>query len=166
MTATLIVTAFPLLMILAGAGDVIALRIPNWIVAALLLLFIPAAYVAGLGWNGVLPHLAVFAVLLVAGFLLFAANIFGAGDAKLLAAAGLWFGWPASAPFLTWTIIAGGVLAIAVALWSLVQINSEITGGRAARLWGSLKPNVPYGYAIAAGAILALPQSVWMGLLS
>ncbi|NJM30445.1 MAG: pilus assembly protein CpaA, partial [Rhizobiales bacterium] len=39
MTATLIVTAFPLLMILAGAGDAIALRIPNWIVAALVILF-------------------------------------------------------------------------------------------------------------------------------
>jgi prepilin peptidase CpaA len=165
MTATLVVTAFPLLMILAGAGDAIALRIPNWIVAALLLLFVPASYFAGLGWSGVLPHLAAFAILLVAGFLLFAANIFGAGDAKLLAAAGLWFGWPASAPFLTWTIVAGGVLAIAVAIWSLIQLNSEVKGGRAAKLWGGLKPNVPYGYAIAAGAILALPQTAWMELL-
>jgi prepilin peptidase CpaA len=166
MTATLVVTAFPLLMILAGAGDAIALRIPNWVVAALIVLFIPASYFAGLGWSGVLPHLAAFAVLLAAGFLLFAANIFGAGDAKLLAAAGLWFGWPASAPFLSWTIVAGGVLAAAIGVWSLIQLNSEIKDGRVAKLWGSLKPNVPYGYAIAAGAILALPHSAWMGLLS
>jgi prepilin peptidase CpaA len=166
MDATLLVTAFPLLMVIAGAGDAIALRIPNWIVAALILLFIPAAYLTGMSWSAAGLHLLSFAVLLVAGFLLFAANIFGAGDAKLMAAAGLWYGWPASAPFLTWTIIAGGLLAIVIALWSLLQLNSEVHDGRLSRLWGSLKPNVPYGYAIAIGAILTFPQSWWMASVS
>ena len=33
------------------------------------------------------------AVMLIAGFALFAAGIFGGGDAKLLAASAVWFGW-------------------------------------------------------------------------
>ena len=89
-------------------------------------------------------------------------SLFGGGDAKLLAAAGLWLGWPDLMPFLIMTAFAGGILALCIGAWSLISINSEIKGGSIFRRLGTIKPNVPYGYAFAIGAILAFPQSWWM----
>ena len=106
----------------------------------------------------VLTGVALFAV----GFALFAAGLFGGGDAKLLAAAGLWFGWPQTVPFLVLTALAGGLLALVIGSWSAIAMSSEIHGGSWAKRLSAVKPNVPYGYAFAAGAILAFPESWWM----
>ncbi|MGE0240508.1 MAG: peptidase, partial [Parvibaculaceae bacterium] len=82
--------------------------------------------------------------------------------AKLLAAAGLWFGWPAVAPFLIYPAIAGGVLALAFQVWSMLKIEQEVREiGWAKRLL-NFKADLPYGIAIAAGAILAFPGTWWM----
>jgi prepilin peptidase CpaA len=100
------------------------------------------------------------------GFALFSFGLFGGGDAKLLAAAGLWFGTAQTMPFLIATVIAGGALAIAVALWSVFMTMVEIQGvgaenriGKAAR---KIRPKLPYGFALAIGAIIAYPQTWWI----
>jgi Flp pilus assembly protein protease CpaA len=41
-------------------------------------------------------------------------------------------------------------------------MNAEIQGKSWAKRFAGLKPDVPYGYALAIGAILAFPQSWWM----
>jgi prepilin peptidase CpaA len=107
-------------------------------------------------------HLASGAGLFAAGFALFSLGLFGGGDAKLLAAAGLWFGWPQTLPFLVLTVLAGGVLALCVGGWSVIMKSSEIHDGPWLKRFSSIKPNVPYGYAFAIGAILAFPESWWM----
>ena len=89
--------------------------------------------------------------------------MFGGGDAKLLAAAGLWFGTAQVLPFLVFTVLAGGALALLVGVWSMISMDWEIHEVRWATKVKNLKPNVPYGYAFAIGAILAFPQSWWMG---
>ncbi len=162
MTAFLSVTLFPLLMIIAGTGDALSMRIPNWLTLLIALLFIPMALLTGMPWSLIGIHLAVGFGLFVVGFALFALGLFGGGDSKLLAAAGLWLGWADLMPFLVMTAFAGGVLALCVGIWSAINVSSEIKDGSIFKHLGSIKPNVPYGYAFAIGAILAFPQSWWM----
>ena len=64
--------------------------------------------------------------MLVLGFALFAAGLFGGGDAKLMAAAALWLGWSTGTSVLVFTALAGGVLAIVYLGWSFVQMLIEI----------------------------------------
>ncbi len=153
---------FPVLMIVAGAGDALSLRIPNWLTGLIAASFFPLALASGMPWDVMLMHLATGTGLFFAGFALFALGLFGGGDAKLIAAAGLWFGWPNAVPFLVLAVFAGGLLALAVGLWAVLNMNAEIKGQSWPKRLSSLKPNVPYGYALAIGAILALPQSGWM----
>ncbi|MFO1123620.1 MAG: prepilin peptidase [Hyphomicrobiales bacterium] len=164
MTAFLSVTLFPTLMIIAGAGDALTMRIPNWLTIFIALLFLPMALLTGMAWADIGMHVLVGLGMFVLGFVFFALGLFGGGDAKLLAAAGLWLGWPDLMPFLFITALAGGVLALCVAVWSALNFNAEIQGGSIAKRLGAIKPSVPYGYAFAIGAVLAFPQTWWFGV--
>ena len=166
MISTLSITLFPLLMIIAGAGDALSMRIPNWLTLLIALLFLPMALLTGMPWSMIGIHILVGACMFAAGFVFFALGLFGGGDAKLLAAAGLWLGWPDLMPFLVMTAFAGGALALCVGIWSAINVTSEINDGSIFRRLGSIKPNVPYGYAFAIGAILSFPQSWWMSAVS
>lgn len=160
------ISLLPLLMIVAALSDLTSLRIPNWLTLLIAVLFFPMAWLTGMplvefGW-----HVAAGAILFVAGIALFALRLFGGGDSKLMAAAGLWFGTSQTLPFLVATVIAGGVLAIAVALWSMIMVSAEIHGLEAdkgiGRIAHKIKPKLPYGFAFAIGAIVAYPQTWWM----
>ncbi len=162
MISFLSITLFPVLMIVAGAGDALSMRIPNWLTLLIAVLFFPMAALTGMPWDALGLHVAVGFGMFVAGFLCFSLGLFGGGDAKLLAAAGLWLGWPDLLPFLVMTAFAGGALALCVGVWSMINLSSEVHGGTIFQRFGAIKPNVPYGYAFAIGAILAFPQSWWM----
>lgn len=155
-------TLFPALMIIAGAGDALSLRIPNWLTGGIVLLFFPMALLTGMPLQDVGLHVLAGFGVLVAGFVIFSVGLFGAGDAKLLAAAGLWLGWPDLLPFLLLSALAGGIVGLCIAAWALINQHSEIHDGAIFRRLGALKPSVPYGYAFAIGAILAFPESWWM----
>jgi prepilin peptidase CpaA len=162
MIALLAQILLPFLVVVAGAHDFFTLRIPNWLNALIALAFFPLALMTGMPMDAMLWHCAAAVVILVVGFGLFSGGFIGGGDAKLLAAAGLWFGWPAVAPFLIYTAIAGGVLALAFQMWSMLKIEQEVREiGWAKRLL-NFKADLPYGIAIAAGAILAFPGTWWM----
>ena len=62
-------------------------------------------------------------------------------------------------PFVVYTVLAGGVLAVIVLIWNLLRADLEIRGHTWIGRFEKFKPNVPYGIAIAAGAILAYPQA-------
>jgi prepilin peptidase CpaA len=156
------ITIFPVLMIIAGAGDALSLRIPNWLTGLIALLFLPMAYLTGMPLDVFGIHLLTGFGMFFVGFGLFALGLFGGGDAKLIAAAGLWFGWPDIVPFLALTAIAGGILALVIGTWSAISMSTEIHFESWAKRIAGLKPNVPYGYALAIGAILAFPESWWM----
>jgi prepilin peptidase CpaA len=156
------ISVFPLLMIIAGAGDALSLRIPNWLTLAIFAAFFPLAFATGMPLDIFGHHLLTAIVLFILGFLLFSAGLFGGGDAKLMAAAGIWFGSAQALPFLIFTVMAGGVLALCVGLWSIISMSWEIHDASWSKKLLGLRPNVPYGYAFAIGAILAFPQSWWM----
>lgn len=149
-------------MIVAGAGDALSLRIPNWLNLTIFAAFFPLAWATGMPLAVFGLHVLTAAILLVVGFAFFSAGLFGGGDAKLMAAAGVWFGSAQALPFLVFTVIAGGVLALCIVLWSAISMSWEVQDVSWAKKFTSLKPNVPYGYAFAIGAILAFPESWWM----
>jgi prepilin peptidase CpaA len=140
----------PTLMILAAASDVTSYRIPNWLTAATALLFFPMAWASAMPLNEFMYHLMGGAILFAAGLALFFLGQFGGGDSKLMAAAGLWLGTTQTVPFLYITVLAGGALAAGMLLWAMF--------GSKAGVW---KQKVPYGLALAFGAIVAYPQSWW-----
>jgi len=156
------ISIFPLLMIIAGAGDALSLRIPNWLTLTIFAAFFPLAWATGMPLAVFGLHLLTAAILFVVGFVLFSFGFFGGGDAKLMAAAGLWFGSTQALPFLAFTVIAGGVLALCILLWSVISMIWDFHDVSWAKKLSGLKPSVPYGYAFAIGAILAFPESWWM----
>ena len=149
-------------MIIAGAGDALSLRIPNWLTLTIFAAFFPLAWATGMPLAVFGLHVLTAVILLVAGFGLFSAGFFGGGDAKLMAAAGVWFGSTQALPFLAFTVIAGGVLALCILLWSVISMSWDIHDVSWAKKLSGLKPSVPYGYALTIGAILAFPESWWM----
>lgn len=159
----LVVAVFPALVIVAALGDAVSYRIPNWISVALLAAFAVAVPVLGLSLVDLGLHAAVGAAALVIGFVMFSLRWIGGGDAKLFAVAALWFGWPAAATYATMTMIAGGAVSIVLLALRSDFIRPYVPTGPAwfMRL-AQPGQDVPYGLAIAAGALAAFPTSSLM----
>jgi prepilin peptidase CpaA len=162
LTAVLLV--FPALVILGGARDLVSYRIPNWISLALLAGFALAALaalVAGVAPSALGLNLAVGAGALVVGAIMFALGWIGGGDAKLFAAAALWIGWPAAGDYVVVTGLAGGALAtLLLSLRSAIFRPYVLSGPPWFMRLAEPGENVPYGVAIAVGALVAFPGSV------
>ena len=107
---------FSVLLLAVAFSDVRSHRIPNLYVAGILLLY-PAFVLTSpiaISWTS---GLICFAIVLAIGFVLSVLGLFGAGDAKLLAATSLWAGAPFIFPFLMITALSGGIFA--AVLWFL-----------------------------------------------
>lgn len=141
-----------LLLMAAAVQDAISLRISNVTVLLVLVAGIVAAVVVGPELR-LWQNLLVFAGLLAVGTPIFAAGKLGGGDVKLLAAAGLWFDLWGAFWMLVDVAIAGGVLALLILFlrafgWSQ-KIRDRVVLLRP-------KGGIPYGIAIAAGALIAM----------
>ncbi len=171
MLQTLSQSLLPILLISAAASDALSFRIPNWLTGLTAILFFPMAWATGMPLHEFGVHLLAGVLLFVLGFAFFQLKLFGGGDAKLMAAAGLWFGTSQILPFLFMTAMAGGILGVVIGLWSMTSISWEIhaenvdLGGVGKKL-RALKPNVPYGLAFAIGGIIVFKDSWWMNLVA
>ncbi len=162
----IVLTILPALLIIAAVNDLMTFRIPNWISLALLGLFLVVAPLAGLGWMIIASHLALGFVLLLAGMAMFAMNLLGGGDAKLLAAVGLWMGLPAMPAYLAWAAIAGGLLALTILMFRRAPLAAAVAETPWIARLHDKEAGIPYGIALAAGALIALPQTAWFALLA
>lgn len=158
LAAFLLSLAFPALLALGAACDVMRYRIPNAVSIVLALLYLPAALAAGHGLEQIAWHLAAGATVLLIGMGLFFAGLFGGADAKMLAAAACWTGFALLPPFLITMALAGGVLALALLAGRFVLRRTAL--GRRHESSGTwlgrqlIRPRaVPYGVAIAVGGI-------------
>lgn len=131
---------------LFGAGmitDLRSRRIPNAIPLALLGLFAGYAFMGGAGpvvslWK----NLAIGALLLGVGFVFYLGGRFGAGDAKLIAVAGLWAG-PAD---LSLFLFGLGACALALSLFALLPFETT----------RRLRTELPFAVAIAPPAMAVM----------
>jgi prepilin peptidase CpaA len=164
MPATIAVGLFILLMLIAAVSDLRWFKLPNWLVVAVAVLFFPAALATGMSFGLSLWHVLASLLVLLGGFALFSAGFIGGGDAKLLAAVTLWLGWADLPMFLLYTALAGGALAVAMLVWEVIRTHFDITGNPESSMMRrlvSLRPDLPYGVAIAAGACITLPYTWW-----
>lgn len=151
-----LVSAFLGLVVLAAAWDVASFRIPNAItlaVAALYPLHVFAASSA-VDWQG---GLAVGLAAFVVGTLCFGFGLLGGGDVKLIAAVALWAGPDHVLAFLIITALAGGLaglILVSPARYAIAMASDRI--GLTSVRDAALERKLPYGTAIAAGAIAAL----------
>ena len=155
MLEILALTIFAGLLIYAACSDIASLTIPNWVSIALAGVFPAAALAAGLPLGDIGMHLLFGLAVLAIGFFLFQANIIGGGDAKLLAAATVWTGFPGLPVFLFWTAIAGGILALALLAARQFLKQTETRPAFVNRLLK--QTGIPYGLAIMAGGLMAIP---------
>mgnify|MGYP001396353500 FL=1 len=155
MLEILALTAFAGLLIYAACSDIASLTIPNWVSIALTGIFPAAALAAGLPLGDIGMHMLFGLAVLAIGFFLFQANIIGGGDAKLLAAATVWTGFPGLPIFLFWTAVAGGILALALLAARQFLNQAESHPAFLNRLLK--QTGIPYGLAIMAGGLMAIP---------
>ncbi len=150
----------PALVIVAGLKDLISMTIPNWISGALVVAFFPAAFAVGLAPMTVVAHLGLAAGALAVGAGMFALRWIGGGDAKLMAAACLWLGLTGSGMFLLWTGLVGGLFCVAL-LFARFYSRPYLSATSPGWIVHLMEPrgDIPYGVAIAAGALMAYPSS-------
>jgi prepilin peptidase CpaA len=145
---------------IAVATDLRSRRIPNALTAAL------AVAALGLhatsGWAAFGIALATLVGVLFIGLVAFSFGWLGGGDVKLLAAGAAALGFPDAVPFLVYTAIGGGVLAIVFAtvtgrLGSVLRSVSLILRPFAYKGTVAVAPAnpimLPYAVAIAFGAL-------------
>ncbi len=154
-----ILVVFPLLMIGAGIGDCLTFKIPNWLTGLIGIMFFSAALYAGMPMAEIGWHLAAAGIVLACCFALFCFGHFGGGDAKLLTVAALWIGFSPLLAFLIFVSLSGGVLAIVMKIWWMVKLQFERAGMEQLSKRVKASIDLPYGIAIAAGAIFAFPDS-------
>ncbi len=162
MVEILLFTLFPALMIVAGIGDCVTMKIPNWLNVLIGISFFGAAFLAGMPLEQIGWHVAVAALVLVFGFGLFAFSYIGGGDAKLLSVAALWLGTGQVMEFLVVMTLAGGVLALAMKFWWWIRLEFELRGFEQVKSRIKTSIDIPYGIAIAAGALFAFRHSWWL----
>lgn len=154
---------FPVLVVVGALRDLTSYTIPNWVSGLLILGFVPAALSLGLPIPIMGLHLGVGVAALVIGMAMFALNWIGGGDAKLFAAGALWLGWPASMDYVLVTAIAGGALTFALlGLRSPLVRPYVLSGPGWVNRLAEPEGDLPYGVAIAVGALVAFPGSALM----
>jgi prepilin peptidase CpaA len=143
-----------IVLIAAAISDLRSFRISNIFPAILILLFVIVHAIAGFSaslWDNLLH----FLLALVVGMGLFSMRWIGGGDAKLYAAAALWFSWAGAVTLILATTIAGLILAVAFIAARMLGLRKNVP--REDR-------RIPYGVAIAAGAILSAAWSGWSAI--
>lgn len=156
---------FPGLLALAAGYDLVSYTIPNRLSLAIALAFIVFGMAVGLPLAQWGAHLAAFAIALVLGFSLFAVRLIGGGDAKLFAATGLWFGLSDLLPYGLIAALCGGGLALALLSVRRLPMPAQLGGYRWVMRLHDKAAGIPYGVALAAGALLLLPEAQIFRLL-
>jgi prepilin peptidase CpaA len=161
----LLLLAFPAAMVFAGAMDLLTMTIPNRISLFLVAAFAVAAPLAGLSIHDILVHLAAGSAVLAIGIVLFSLGWLGGGDAKLMAAAALWFGTDNLVMYFAQVAVFGGVLAVAILLYRRIPVPAIPVPAWAERLHQK-NCGIPYGIAIAAAALKMYPNTPWFTAFS
>ncbi|TXH36875.1 MAG: peptidase [Rhodospirillaceae bacterium] len=132
-----------LLFIGAAVSDAKHYVIPNWLTAGIALMAAVSFFRPETDPVFLAVHFASALLVLAVGFTLFAWNLFGGGDVKLLAALAFWTGFADLPRLLLVTTLAGGVLALGILAWRRLRLATGET----------IDQRLPYGIAIAAGGI-------------
>lgn len=154
--------SFPAAMAFAAAMDLFTMTIPNRISIGLVLAFLVAALVAPLGWSEFASHVGAGTLMLAVGIAMFALGWLGGGDAKLLAAAALWFGFEGLIQYLVLVALAGGGLALLIFGYRFLPPPLWLCRHEWAMRLHTKAGGIPYGIALAAAGLWLYPSSPWL----
>lgn len=153
---------FPALVAFAAASDLFTMTISNRVSLALIAGFLLLAPFCGMGGTDILMHLAAGAIVLLVAFGCFAMGWVGGGDAKLAASAALWFGFAELMNYLTYASLIGGVLTILLLQLRQWPLPYALTGQAWLMRLHAKESGIPYGIALAIGALAVYPQTEWV----
>jgi prepilin peptidase CpaA len=146
--------------LVAAYTDMTRGRIPNALV--IMLLAFGLTLRANAGASQFLISLAIGAAVFAVGVAFFAFGIIGGGDVKFIAAASAALGWPYALYFILYTLAAGGILGLILAVrrGKLRDVARTLWGFTLPALAG-VRPSrphatagkMPYALAILAGAV-------------
>ena len=158
-----IFVVFPLLMAVAAFSDMFSMTIPNRVSVILFAAFLVIAPFAGLGMVQIGWHVAAGFIVLGVCFALFALNVMGGGDAKILAASAVWFGYNLDLlAYIATVCIYGGFLTFFVLILRANQQTLMALPLPIPLHFFDSKKGVPYAIAIGLAALTCYPDSVLM----
>ena len=154
--------AFPALMAFAAANDLFTMTISNRVSLALASCFLVLAPLTGMGLSEILLHIGAGAAVLVVAFGCFAMGWVGGGDAKIAAAAALWFGFAQLMDYLLYAALFGGALTLLLLQFRQWPLPYALTGQAWLLRLHAKDGGIPYGIALALGALLVYPETEWV----
>jgi prepilin peptidase CpaA len=153
---------FPALMAFAAASDLFTMTISNRVSLALAAGFLALAFASGMAPFDILTHLAAGSVVLVGGFACFAFGWMGGGDAKVAAGAALWFGFAHLLNYLLYASLFGGVLTLLLLQFRQWPLPYALAGQPWLLKLHAKESGIPYGIALAVGALMIYPETEWI----
>jgi prepilin peptidase CpaA len=160
----------PSLVFLSAITDIYSYSIPNSFSLVLTVAFYVFALLNPVfDWALIGEHTLACLIVFGITFVLFACNLLGGGDAKILMASSLWVGLNDLILYLCFITIIGGLFSIFLSLWRKTKtfefykkytpIRNLYFGYQEATEITTQNKTIPYAVAIAIGFGLFLPQS-------
>ena len=86
----------------------------------------------------------------------------GGGDAKLAAATALWFGFDHLLNYLLYASLFGGALTLLLLQFRQWPLPAALAGQAWLQRLHAKDTGMPYGIALAVGALMIYPETDWM----
>ena len=153
---------FPALMAFAAASDLLTMTISNRVSLALVAGFLIVALASGMGLSDILLHAGAGAAVLTVAFACFAMGWVGGGDAKVAAAAALWFGFADLMNYLVYASLFGGALTLLLLQFRQWPLPYPFAGQAWLAKLHAKDSGIPYGIALAIGALMVYPETEWI----
>ena len=153
---------FPALMAFAASSDLLTMTISNKLSLALTAGFFLLTLVIGMSWPAIGMHLVAAALVLTVSFGFFSQGWIGGGDAKLVAATALWFGFDNLVDYLVYASLFGGVLTIVLIQFRKLPLPAPLARQPWILRLHETGGGIPYGIALAAAALAVYPKTGWM----
>lgn len=153
---------FPALMAFAAASDLFTMTISNRISLLLIIGFFGLALLSGMPWSTIGLHTAAGATVLAVAFSCFAMGWVGGGDAKVVSAAALWFGFDHLLEYLVYASLFGGVLTLMLLQFRQWPLPAALCGQSWLMRLHNKQTGIPYGIALALGALIVYPETPWI----
>ncbi|HZR71331.1 A24 family peptidase [Bradyrhizobium sp.] len=153
---------FPALMAFAAASDLFTMTISNRVSLALAAGFFVLAFASGMAPSVILMHVAAGSIVLVAAFACFAFGWVGGGDAKVAASAALWFGFAHLLNYLVYASLFGGALTLLLLQFRQWPLPYALAGQAWLLKLHAKESGIPYGIALAVGALVVYPETEWI----
>lgn len=153
---------FPALMAFAASSDLLTMTISNRVSLLLIAGFLVLAICSGMGLQEMALHIAAAAVVFAAAFTCFAMGWVGGGDAKVATATALWLGFEHLLEYLVYASLFGGVLTLLLLEFRRWPLPFRLSGQPWLLHLHHKDTGIPYGIALAIGALMVYPQTSWI----